>query len=276
MAFEKSIFKLKCNLRMRHPAVAGSFYPSRREELERMLRKFVDPKKDERIVACVSPHAGYIYSGKTAGKVHSLLPDVETFVIVCPNHTGLGLPVAVSAQTWKTPLGEIESDLEFIRAMPKRILAEDEMAHIEEHSAEVQLPFLQFAHNNFKIVVISMRLQDEDTAKEVADEIIYAEKKTGRKILLISSSDMHHYLNDAECRKRDKIIIDTILSMDLARYYAKIYEIDASVCGYGTIAVAMNYAKEKNAKPELIDYSTSGEVADKHFVVGYAGIVFRS
>ncbi|TDA30620.1 MAG: hypothetical protein DSO00_00835 [Archaeoglobi archaeon] len=261
---------------MRRPAVAGSFYPSRKEELEKMLRKFIEPKKDERVVACVSPHAGYIYSGKTAGKVHSLLPDAETFVIVCPNHTGYGLPIAVSTQTWRTPLGEVESDLEFIGAMPKRIVAEDELAHIEEHSAEVQLPFLQFAHEDFRIVVICMRLQDEDTAKDVADEIIEAEKRTGRRIVVIASSDMHHYLSDAECRKRDRIIIDAILSMDIAKYYTKIYEIDASVCGYGPIAVAMNYAKHKNAKAELVDYSTSGEVAEKNFVVGYAGIVFRT
>lgn len=261
---------------MRRPAVAGSFYPSRKEELEKMLRRFTSSKKDERIVACVSPHAGYIYSGKTAGVVHSMLPDVETFVIICPNHTGYGLPVSVSTETWLTPLGKVESDLEFIRAMPKKIVAEDEEAHIEEHSGEVQIPFLQFLHNNFKIAVICLRLQDEDTAKDVAEEIVEAEKKTGKKIVLVASSDMHHYLPDSECRKRDRVVIDAILSMDVARYYRKIYEIDASVCGYGAIAVAMNYAKAKKAKAELVDYSTSGDVADKSFVVGYAGIVFRT
>ncbi len=261
---------------MRRPAVAGTFYPSKRDELEKMLRKFTSPKKDPSVVACISPHAGYIYSGKTAGAVHSLLPDAETFVIVCPNHTGLGLPVAVSTDTWLTPLGKVESDLEFIKAMPKKIVAEDEEAHVEEHSGEVQIPFLQFLHSNFKIVVICLRLQDEETTKEVAEEIIEAEKRTGRKIVLVASSDMHHYLSDAECRKRDRIVIDAILSMDVAKYYKKIYELDASVCGYGAIAVAMYYSKEKNAKANLVDYSTSGDVADKHFVVGYAGIVFRS
>ncbi|MEM0351276.1 MAG: MEMO1 family protein, partial [Archaeoglobaceae archaeon] len=243
---------------MRKPAVAGTFYPSRKEELERMLRKFTNPRKDPRVIACISPHAGYIYSGKTAGIVHSMLPDAETFVIVCPNHTGYGLPVAVSKETWLTPLGKVESDLEFIKALPKKIIAEDEDAHIDEHSGEVQIPFLQFLHSNFKIVVICLRLQDEDTAKDVSDEIIEAEKKTGRKIVVVASSDMHHYLPDQECRKRDKLIIDAILSMDVARYYRKIYEMDASVCGYGAIAVAMNYASKKNASAELVDYSTSG------------------
>ncbi|MFN3384372.1 MAG: MEMO1 family protein [Archaeoglobaceae archaeon] len=261
---------------MRRPAVAGTFYPSRKENLEQMLRKFANPRKDDRIVSCVSPHAGYIYSGKTAGIVHSMLPDAETFVIVCPNHTGYGLPVAVSTDTWLTPLGKVESDLDFIKALPKKIVAEDEDAHAEEHSGEVQIPFLQFLHRDFKIVVICLRLQDEETAKEVAQEILEAEKKTGKRTVVIASSDMHHYLSDAECRKRDKIVIDAILSMDVARYYKKIYEIDASVCGYGAIAVAMNYAIAKNAKAELVDYSTSGDVADKNFVVGYGGIVFRT
>ncbi|MCS7118714.1 MAG: MEMO1 family protein [Archaeoglobaceae archaeon] len=260
---------------MRKSVVAGTFYPSRREELEKMLRRFTNPKKDFKIVACVSPHAGYIYSGKTAGVVHSMLPDAETFVIVCPNHTGYGLPVAVSKETWQTPLGKVESDLEFIEALPKDMIAEDEDAHSEEHSGEVQIPFLQYLHSNFKIIVICLHLQDEYTAKEVAKEIIDAENKTGRKIVVIASSDMHHYLPDIECRKRDKIVIDSVLSMNIAKYYRTIYEIDASVCGYGAIAVAMNYAKEKKANAELVDYSTSGEVSDKSFVVGYAGIVFR-
>lgn len=261
---------------MRRPAVAGSFYPSRVAELERMLQRFTKSAKDPSIVACISPHAGYIYSGKTAGVVHSFLPDAETFVIVCPNHTGYGLPVAVSSDSWQTPLGKIESDLQFIKALPKKIIAEDEDAHAEEHSGEVQLPFLQYLHSNFKIVVICMQLQDEETAKEVANEIIEAEMRTGKKTVLVASSDMHHYLPDSECRKRDKVVIDSILSMDVAKYYRTIYELDASVCGYGAIAVAMNYAKAKNAKAELVDYSTSGDVADKSYVVGYAGIVFRT
>ncbi len=261
---------------MRRPAVAGSFYPSNPKSLAEMLKKYTEKRKEDSVVACVSPHAGYVYSGKTAGKVHSLLPDAETFVIVGPNHTGYGLPVAVSVDEWVTPLGKVEVDLEFVDAMPKKIVAVDELAHKYEHSLEVQIPFLQHLHEDFKIVPICLGLQDEATTREVAEEIIEAERVTKRRIVVVASSDMHHYLPDEECRKLDRMIIDVILSMNVARYYRKIYELDASVCGYGCIAVAMNYALAKNAKAELVDYSTSGDVADKSAVVGYAGIVFRT
>ncbi len=262
---------------MRFPAVAGLFYPSRHDELVEMVGNFVERgRADENVVSCISPHAGYIYSGRTAGKVLSLLPEVETFVILGPNHTGRGLPVAVSTDVWVTPLGEIKPDLEFIEALPGKIIAEDEEAHKEEHSIEVQLPFLQYLHRDFRIVPICLGFQDEDSAREVADEIIEAEKKTGKRIAVVASSDMHHYLRDDVCRERDRVVIDAILSMDVSRYYETIYKLDASVCGYGCIAVAMHYANEKRAKAELVDYSTSGDVGDKMRVVGYAGIVFRA
>lgn len=260
---------------MRHPRVAGSFYPSNPESLLAMLKEYTEPAKDESVIACVSPHAGYVYSGRTAGRVHSLLPDADTFVILGPNHTGYGLPVAVSVDTWLTPLGEVEVDKEFIEAMPRIIVDVDENAHRYEHSLEVQIPFLQYLHEDFKIVPICLGLQDEETAREVAEEILEAEEKTGRRIVVVASSDMHHYLPDEECRRLDEKVIDSILSMDVKKYYETIYKLQASVCGYGCIAVAMNYAREKGARAELVDYSTSGDVADRSAVVGYAGIVFR-
>jgi hypothetical protein len=261
---------------MRHPSVAGSFYPSSPQSLIAMLKEYTEAVKDESVIACISPHAGYVYSGRTAGRVHSLLPDAETFVILGPNHTGVGLPVAVSTDTWLTPLGEVEVDEEFVNAMPGKIVAIDETAHRYEHSLEVQVPFLQYLHKDFMIVPICLGMQDEETAREVAEEILEAEQKTGRKIVVIASSDMHHYIPDDECRKLDRIVIDAILSMNTGKYYQTIYKLQASVCGYGCIAVAMNYANAKNAKAELVDYSTSGDVADRSAVVGYAGIVFRS
>ena len=154
---------------MRHPAVAGMFYPSNKESLLAMLREFVDYHPDDSIIACVSPHAGYVYSGRTAGKVYSLIPQVETYVILGPNHTGYGSPVAVSTDTWLTPLGEVEIDLDFIDAMPKKIIDLDETAHKFEHSLEVQVPFLQYINTGkkFKIVPICLGLQDEETARRL-------------------------------------------------------------------------------------------------------------
>lgn len=256
--------------------MAGSFYPSNPDSLLAMLREFVQPNPDSSIIACISPHAGYMYSGRTAGKIHSLLPDAETYVIVGPNHTGYGSAVAVSMNTWATPLGNVEVDAEFVEAMPKLIVDMDETAHRYEHSLEVQIPFLQYAHKNFKIVPICLGMQDEETAREVAYEITKAMEETGRRIVVIASSDMHHYLPDSTCRQQDGKIIDTILSMDISKYYRTIYEIQASVCGYGAIAVAMEFALHRKGYANLVDYSTSGDVADKSSVVGYAAVAFRA
>jgi len=263
---------------MRKPAVAGMFYPSSRESLLAMIGEFVDHHPDDSIIACISPHAGYIYSGRTAGRVYSLIPHVETYVIVGPNHTGYGSPVALSTDKWLTPLGEVEVDKEFVEALPKKIIDLDETAHRYEHSLEVQVPFLQYINSgrSFKIVPICLGMQDEETAKEVSEEIITAKEETGKDIVVIASSDMHHYLPDEECRKRDRVVIEAILSMDVSKFYDTIYRMQASVCGYGAIAVAIMYAKNYNGFAELVDYSTSGDFEPMSEVVGYAGIVFRA
>jgi hypothetical protein len=261
---------------MRRPVVAGSFYPANPESLRAEISEYVYKSPDDSIVACVSPHAGYMYSGRTAGRIHSLLPDVETYVILGPNHTGYGSPVAVSLDSWETPMGVVEVDREFVDAMPHLIIDMDETAHRYEHSLEVQLPFLQFLHEGFKIVPICVGMQDQETAEEIAKEIINAEDETGRGVVVIASSDMHHYLPDSRCRKFDAKVIDAIRTMDLQEYYSTIYNLQASVCGYGVIAVAMAYAKHFGARAELVDYSTSGDVADRSNVVGYAAIAFRT
>ena len=260
---------------MRYPKYAGSFYPSNPESLLAMLSEFTEKGiESEDVIAIVSPHAGYIYSGRTAGRVHSVLKDTETYIVLGPNHTGYGMPLAVSREEWLTPIGSVKSDGEFVDAMPKIAVTPDEMAFAEEHSLEVQLPFLQYLHDDFRIVAICMGMQDEESAKDVADEIIKAHEETGKSFAVVASSDMHHYLPDEECRKRDEVVIEAIESMDVRKFYRTIYEMQASVCGYGPIAVAMRIANHFDARAELVHYSTSGDVADKSFVVGYAGVAF--
>lgn len=256
--------------------VAGQFYPSNEDSLKSMISEFSTPAQNPSVHACVSPHAGYMFSGKTAGMVHSLLPDAETYVIVGPNHSGFGSAVAISMDTWITPLGEVEVDKEFVSAMSERIMDVDETAHRYEHSLEVQVPFLQYLHDDFKIVPICLGMQDEETIKEVTTEIIQVQKKTGRKIALVASSDMHHFLPERDCRERDNRVIEAILSMNISRYFTTIYQLQASVCGYGAVGVAMEYAKHLSCEAELVDYSTSGEIAGRESVVGYAGVAFKA
>ncbi|AGK60390.1 putative dioxygenase [Archaeoglobus sulfaticallidus PM70-1] len=260
---------------MRRSVVAGLFYPSDSESLKAQIAEYTSKNPDDSVIACVSPHAGYMYSGRVAGRVHSLLPDVETYVIIGPNHTGYGSPIAVSVDEWETPLGVVEVDVEFVKAMPHRIIDIDEIAHREEHSIEVQVPFLQYLHKDFKIVPICVGMQDDETAYEIAQEIIAAKEKLGREVVVIASSDMHHYLPDERCRRLDEEVIKAIEEMDVRKYFSTICRLQASVCGYGVIAVAMNFARHYNAKANLVAYATSGEVANRSNVVGYAGIVFN-
>jgi AmmeMemoRadiSam system protein B len=262
---------------MRAPVVSGQFYPRSINDLDRQIRRCFEkvPSGEKPVLGCVVPHAGYIYSGNTAAYVYSVLPEVDTFILVGPNHTGHGSPVSVSSEKWSTPLGEISSDIEFIKALPKRIIDMDENAHLYEHSIEVQLPFLQHRFSEFKIVPICMMMQDEETALDVGMEIAEAVRKVNKKVVIIASSDFSHYKPEKVAREDDAYFISSILDMDIPAFYRKLYEREASVCGYGPISAMLAATKTLGAKKaSLLKYSTSGDVTgDYAAVVGYAGIV---
>ncbi|MDY6966467.1 MAG: MEMO1 family protein [Halobacteriota archaeon] len=262
---------------VRRPTVSGQFYPGSESDLKREIERcFSDVEREsEEVIGAVVPHAGYIYSGNAAAHVYSKLPKTDTFVIIGLNHRGVGSPVAVSSDTWSTPLGEVEVDLEFVKALPKRIIDTDELAHKYEHSIEVQLPFLQYKFENFKIVPICMGLQDETTAKEVGAEVAETITKLQRNAIVLASSDFSHYVPDKVAREIDSYVIEPLLKLDVSEFYRRIYTRDASVCGYGAIATMLHAARMLNAKKgKLVKYATSGDVAkDVTSVVGYAGII---
>lgn len=262
---------------MRAPAVSGQFYPRSKNDLESQIsRCFAGvPSIEKAVLGAVVPHAGYMYSGNTAAYVYSSLPKADTFVLLGPNHTGYGSPVSVSSETWSTPLGEVNSDVDFIRALPRKIIDLDESAHKYEHSIEVQLPFLQYRFRDFGIVAICMGMQDEETATEVGTEVAEAVHKVNKKVVIIASSDFTHYKPDKVARENDAYFIEPILDMDISAFYKRLYERNASVCGYGAIAAMLTATMNLGAKKaSLLKYSTSGDTAgDLDAVVGYAGIV---
>ena len=262
---------------MRAPAVSGQFYPRSKNELSREISRCLSGIRlpERAVLGAVVPHAGYVYSGSTAAYVYSVLPGADTFVMLGPNHTGYGSPVSVSSETWSTPLGEVVSDTEFIRALPRRIIDIDESAHRHEHSLEVQLPFLQHRFKGFSIVHICMGMQDEETAMDVGSEIAEAVRKTNKKTVIIASSDFTHYRPDKMARDNDAYFIESILDLDIPGFYRRLQERNASVCGYGPIAAMIAATRSLGAKKAtLLKYSTSGDVAgDVSAVVGYAGII---
>ncbi len=273
---------------VRTPAVAGRFYPARAEELLREVREFTSPTENStktgRIAAvgCVAPHAGYIYSGGVAGSVYSQMEIPEHCVILCPNHTGKGRPLAVMANTkWQTPLGEVAPDADLaarlLRGFPA--LQEDSAAHRGEHAIEVQLPFLQTLQSQLSIVPIAIGTSDFDVlhglGAALADVIAARREENQESVLIIASSDMNHYESDAVTRVKDRKAIDRLLALDARGLWNVVMEEKISMCGLGPTVVMLTAAKRLGASSAaLVKYATSGEVSgDYESVVGYAGII---
>ena len=264
---------------MRRPAVAGSFYPRQPEDLKEELEAAFSGASGSEplpIRGAVVPHAGYVYSGAVAAEVYSRLPRRETFVLIGPNHHGLGLPVALSRDSWMTPLGVVECDVEMADALAGSIIEVDESAHLYEHSLEVQIPFLQSRFESFRILPICMGLQDEETAVEVGEAVGEAAKSLDRDCTVIASSDFTHYEPQEEARRKDARAIEAILRMDIPSIYKTVYGLNLTACGYGPISATITASKSLGAETgKLLRYSTSGDViGDFSQVVGYGAIAF--
>jgi len=271
---------------VRTPAVAGRFYPGRAEELLCEVREFTStgkiPTETGRIAAigCVAPHAGYIYSGGVAGAVYSRLKIPERCVILCPNHTGKGRPLAILASTtWQTPLGEVAADADMSARLLHRFpaLQEDSAAHRAEHAIEVQLPFLQALRPELKIVPIAIGTSDFNVLRGLGEALADVIANQKKKVLIIASSDMNHYESDAITRVKDHKAIERVLTMDARGLWEVVMNEDISMCGFGPTIVMLTAAKLLGAtSATLVKYATSGDVSgDYESVVGYAGIIVK-
>lgn len=263
---------------MRQPAVAGQFYPSRPEYLEKELKRCFEglELRERNVLGAVCPHAGYTYSGKVAAHVYAALPKADTYVLLGPNHTGYGSPVAVSRDTWETPLGAIKADFELAEGFLGSIVDADETAHMYEHSIEVQLPFLQYRFGgDFRILPICMGMQDEETAAEVGNLVADLVSKSGKKVVVIASSDFTHYQPAELAGEVDREIIGSVLDFDVPGMYDSLYRRNASVCGYGPIAAMLTASRKLGGThATLLKYANSGDVSgDMDAVVGYAAII---
>ena len=278
---------------LRTPAVAGRFYPGRADELLREIRGYTSPSdtsaESGRIAAfgCVVPHAGYIYSGGVAGAVYARLKIPKRCVILCPNHTGKGNPLAIMASTaWQTPLGAVAADADMGARLLLRFpaLEEDSAAHRGEHAIEVQLPFLQALQPALHIVPIVIGTSNFDVLRglgEALADVIGDRLKEDQgedreeKVLIIASSDMNHYESDAVTRVKDHKAIERVLAMDARGLWEVVMNEDITMCGFGPTIVMLTAAKLLGATlATLVKYATSGEVSgDYESVVGYAGII---
>lgn len=261
---------------MRPPAVAGLFYEGRCAELGHQIDGMIRREEELPLIGAVVPHAGYVYSGRVAAEVYSRLPEAETYVIIGPNHHGSGSPVALSRDSWMTPLGTVEVDSELAGALAGGIIDHDESAHLPEHSIEVQIPFLQRRFQDFRILPICMGLQDEETATEIGRELAGAIQSLNRRAMIIASSDFTHYEPLETARRIDARLLEAILNMDVPELYNRVYHHNASACGIGPIAATIAATSALGARAGLLlSYATSGDVSgDYSQVVGYGAVVF--
>lgn len=279
---------------IRNPVVSGFFYPENPVELVKMLEwafthplgpgtlpTNIEPTNAYGVVSGIVPHAGYAYSGPAAAHTYlAIRMDrvPHTIIILGPNHTGLGYPISVYPKgVWKTPLGNFEVDEKIVNKLAGAdIVKMDTIAHTEEHSIEVQLPFIAYSlGTNVKIVPIAIMDQRLKTMRELAGIIIDIIEESEKDIIVLASSDMSHYVPMDLAYENDLEALKFVTTFDETNFYRIIEEKHVSACGYGPITVAMLVAKFLGAKGKLLKYYTSGDiVGNKHSVVGYASVVF--
>jgi AmmeMemoRadiSam system protein B len=266
---------------LREPAMAGRFYPANPETLRQDVISFLSPETEcVPAIGCLVPHAGYMYSGQVAGAVFSKVEISPHCIVLCPNHTGNGHPLAIMKEgAWRTPLGTlpIDSDLAAALLAAFPALTEDSAAHRSEHAIEVELPFLQVLSPDVKFVPIAIGTGQLLILEHLGVALARVIQASAEPVLMIASSDMNHYEDDATTRVKDGKAIDRILALDPAGLYETVMNESISMCGFAPTVAMLTAAKQLGANSaKLVQYATSGDVSgDREMVVGYAGIIVQ-
>ena len=269
---------------MRFPAVSGTFYTSSASKLRAEVNGYLEEASRKVVakerLAVVCPHAGYAYSGQTAAYSFASCSNWSarglTAIIIGPNHTGMGTPISVSREDWKTPLGEMKCDSELADSIvaESKIARRDETAHQMEHSCEVQIPFLQLCAPSARIVCICMAWQDEKSAEGLGKAIFAAVRKLKRNAIVVASSDFTHYESAQSAKEKDMPAISLIEKMDSFGFESLVDARDLSICGHGPIAAALHYSWRAGAKKcELLKYTHSSQAIGEE---GGEGVAYAS
>ena len=266
---------------IRPPAVAGHFYPANPTELARNVDGYLAPEaKKQQALGCVVPHARFIYSGHVAGAVYSSLEIPSRLILIGPRHFPRGESLAIlSDGAWATPFGDAKIDsalaAELKHEFPR--LREDAVAHEQEHSLEVQIPFLQRLLGDFQFVPIVLGTDRYGILEELGHAVAKVVTAQSEPVLVIASSDMNHYESDAITRVKDERAIARVLALDPQGLYDTVRAEGITMCGFAAAVTMLVAARDIGAgKAELIRYATSGDInGDREHVVGYAGIAIR-
>lgn len=265
----------------RSPAVAGQFYYGTATKLTHQVEQYIEKNtKKEKASGIVSPHAGLVYSGAVAGAVYSSIEFPETFILIGPNHTGLGAQFSLmESGEWEIPTGvlQIDEKISYRIAQNVSFVTKDSQAHLFEHSLEVQLPFIIYFSKNVKIVPIVILSATISECRMFGEGIAKAVREAGYPVVIVASTDMSHYVHDDVAKQKDKKAIDKILSLDPEGFYDIVIRERISMCGNLPVTAMLFAVKALGAQSaKLVRYTTSAEVSgDYDQVVGYSGIVLR-
>jgi len=267
----------------RRAAFAGSWYPRGAaaivDEVEGYLGAASPGALSGRLIGLVSPHAGLHYSGPVAAYGYSLLRGREavSVVLVGPSHRASFEGVAVHASgAWETPLGTVPIDEALAQALlaADATLFDDPGPHRDEHSLEMQMPFLQQAMPGLRIVPMLMGTQSRQEVEALAAAL--ARVLPGRAVLLVASSDLSHYQPASVASRLDAEVVGDVRRLDADALMQRLETRDNVACGGGPLVAVMKAARALGAdRATVLRYADSGDVGgDKAQVVGYLSAVF--
>lgn len=265
----------------RKAAVAGQFYYGTASKLKSQVGQYIiEDAAREKAIGIISPHAGLMYSGHVAGALYSSIEFPKTFILIGPNHTGLGASASIMLSgLWEIPTGVFSIDEDLSRKILQRVsyISEDMQAHIFEHSLEVQLPFIAYFSETVKIVPITVMQASLEECRKIGEGIADAVKEVDYDVVIAASSDMSHYEPDAVARKLDSLALNEALNLNPEGLYNIVHKEGISMCGFLPATIMLYAAKALGAKEaRLVKYATSGDVSgDYEQVVGYAGVIVK-
>jgi len=273
---------------VRPPAVAGSFYPRDPAALRQSLEACFQPPRGpggvpgggaatgpQPVIAGVVPHAGYVYSGPVAAHFFAELargPLPPQVVLLGVDHHGAGPSLAVCEADWETPLGRVRTDREIASLLTRSLATADTLAHAQEHSLEVEMPFLQFVYGESPLSVVGVQVpfRGFETLHRWGRGIRAA--LSGRKVLLLASSDLSHYLPRPEARRKDARALEALLTLSARELYERVQSEGISMCGVAPVTVLLSCLEGTPARARVLSYQDSADAEPMDRVVGYASV----
>ncbi|NLV27489.1 MAG: AmmeMemoRadiSam system protein B [Methanomicrobiales archaeon] len=261
----------------RTSTVAGMFYPGNPDQLRYLLSElFRGLPSSGDAAGIVSPHAGYVYSGRTSAQAFSAINESfkGTFLVIGPSHRGFS--TCISQIPWETPLGLIESDTDLGAALELPV-DERAMSFGSENSLEVQLPFIQYRFPGVRVVPLMMGHQTLSDVYKISSKIIKALEIYKKPVKIVASSDFSHYVSAEKAFRDDHYAIEALVKMDIPEFFSRIQSYNITACGYGPIGCMIEVLKARGkTRCDLLGYTTSGETSgDYDQVVGYAALAVQ-